>query len=492
MPSKKDEASFAAFLEPSGICLVEYRRERDGIQIIRRHSDASRLPGLADAGERVAELITKMGVQQSRLSVAVRGFGSTYQIMMLPPAEPAILGPVVRRELARLNPDMPSPRVDYVLGGQFDRRRRERPEGGTPQREVLVGAAPEIAVSAFGEELALAGIELDHLTLLPQVLQRLYESGNASRDPEALFIDLPGGPVIGFFHESQLRLVVEPPVTGDDDLSTRAQVISEHVDRGNLFLRQQFRGVELSRLLIAVKEEESAAFLDSLGEQLNLPVETFPGPVSDPGVLACIGTVLDAEAEKGLNLSPFAESPEDKKERARRRLVTLTAIAVSAVAVLWAFFTVAATLRLSSTVEESRKVAVERMSQLAPLRIVAAERQKNAQSRTYLRRVRAGDVQIQGFIRALLRATPPGIQLTNLGLQRSGDEWSVTLTGSGYGETGADVLLAIDRFFHAIPREMTVHDLVLTDLNDAPASQFGAAMRFTMTFVLSAPAEPRQ
>jgi hypothetical protein len=175
MRATREQTHFAAFVEPSGIYVVEYRREREGISLVRHHADASRVAGLADAGERIAAAIKAMGPLPARLSAVMRGFGSTYQIMMLPPAEPEVLGAVVRRELARLNPEMDTPRVDYVLGGQIDRRRRNRPEGGAPQREVLVGAAPELALSAFGGELAAAGVELEHLTLLPQVMQRLYE-----------------------------------------------------------------------------------------------------------------------------------------------------------------------------------------------------------------------------------------------------------------------------------------------------------------------------
>ncbi len=485
MRAKNSGATFAAFVEPAGLYLVEYQRNSEGITVVRHQSDNRRVIGLAEAGERVATLIKNAHAGESRLAVAVRGFGSTYQIMMLPPAEPAVLGAVVRRELARINPDMETPRVDYVLGGQVDRRQRARPEGGIPQREVLVGAAPELALAAFAEEVALAGAELTHLTVLPQVMQRLYERADASPSPTACFVDLPGGPVIAFFHESELRLVVEPPVVGDEDVATRVQTLSELMDRGNLFLRQQFRGVELSRLLICAKESDGPELLAALREQLPFPVENFPGPVSDPSALVCLGAVLDGEAEKGLNLSPFAESAEDRTERKRRTTINIAASLIGALAMLWAVFTVSSTLSLSAKVDDNRKIAAARMSTLAPLRVVAAERQKNAQSLAYLESVRGNDSHIQDFLRALVRATPPGIQLNSLSLDKSGEEWSVSMAGSGFGETGADVLLAIDRFFHAIPRELNVHDLALVELSDLPADQFSAGMKFSLTFAMS-------
>lgn len=487
MKAKNSAVRFGAFIEPSGIYLVEYNRERDGISILRHHADSHRLMGLAEAGERVGSIITSFGVRKATLSAVIRGFGSTYQMMMLPPAEPSVLGAVVRREVARLNPDLESPRVDYVLGGEVDRRQRTRPDGGLPQREVLAGAAPEMAVAAFGEELRSAGVELDHLTLLPQVVQRLYESADGSLQPTACFVDLPGGPVLAFFNDRQLRLVVEPPFGQEADLDARIQTLSEHLYRGNLYLRQQFRGVELARLLIAVNQEEESEYLELLRAQLRYPVDKFPGPVPQPSALVSLGAILDGEAENGLNLSPFAESPAARAEREQRRYFTIGAAFVSALAILWAVVSVVQLVGVNRKVDAERQTAEARMSTLAPLRVVAAQRQTNAQSLAYLGRVRADGEHTQQFLRALARATPPGVQLLSVTMQRSGAEWNVTVGGGAFGETGADVLLGIDRFFHALPREMAIHDLVLAELSDMPSTQFGAAMKFSLTFVVSPP-----
>ena len=481
-------AHFGAFIEPSGIHLVEYQRERNGISILRQHSDDRRVTGLAEAGERVGAIIKSIGIPAARLSCAIRGFGSSYQIMMLPPAEPAVLGAVVRREVARLNPDMDTPRVDYVLGGEVDRRKRNRPEGGVPQQEVFVGAAPELAIVAFGEELSAAGIELDHLTLLPQVVQRLYERVDGSSQPTACFVDLPGGPVIGFFNERQLRLVVEPPVAGEQDVESRVQNLAEHLDRGNLYLRQQFRGVELTRLLVATDPADEAEFFERLEQQLRYSAERFPGPVSEPRALISLGAVIDGEAQQGLNLSPFAESPLVRAERERRQYISIGAAVLCALAILWAVFSTAQVVSLHKRVVADEHVARDRMNTLAPLRVVASQRQLNAQSLTYLNGLRVDRENTQQFLRALGRATPPGVQLQSVALQRKGAEWNVTIAGAAFGNTGADVLLGIDRFYHSLPREMALHDLVLSDLVDAPSDQFAAAMKFGVTFVLSPPA----
>jgi hypothetical protein len=485
MSPKDVDRRFGAFVEPHGIFFIEYRRERDGIAIIRRQSDDRRLLGLAEAGERLAALIRAGGSGPSRLSAAIRGFGSTYQLMMLPPAEPAVLGPVVRRELTRLNPELERPRIDFVVGGEIDRRRRARPDGGRPQQEVLVGAAPELAVSAFGDELAAAGIELEHLTLLPQVIQRLYQQGDGSPKPTACYVELTGGPLIAFFHENQLRLVVEPPMGGDSSVTSRAEILIEHLDRGNLYLRQQFRGVELGRLLIATDPGQEGELIELLRGQLGYPVAKFPGPDAPTGALVSMGAVLDAEAERGLNLSPFAESAEVRSERGIREKAVLVASVVSAIAIIWAILSVASVVSLSRKVDSERRVAETRMNTLAPIRVIAAQRQKNAQSIRYLDNVANDRVHTEEIVRAIVRATPPGMQLTSVTLDRAGQEWTVQISGTAFGDTGADVLLGVDRFYHALPRELPIHDLVLSALEDIAPGDFGAAMKFTLTFVAS-------
>lgn len=485
MSPKNVDRSFGAFVEPHGIFLIEYRRERDGIAILRRQSDDRRLLGLAEAGERLAALIRAGGSGPSRLAAAIRGFGSTYQLMMLPPAEPAVLGPVVRRELARLNPELERPRIDFVVGGEIDRRRRSRPDGGRPQQEVLVGAAPELAVSAFGDELAAAGVELDHLTLLPQVIQRLYQQGDGSPEPTACYIELPGGPVIAFFHENQLRLIVEPPSGGESTVTSRAEILAEHLDRGNLYLRQQFRGVELGRLLIATDPGQEGELIELLRARLGYPVAKFPGPDTPTGALVSMGAVLDAEAERGLNLSPFAESAEVRSERGNRQKAILGAAILCAAAIIWAILSVAGVVSLSKKVDSERRVAESRMNTLAPIRVIAAQRQTNAQSIHYLDKVAGDRVHTEEILRAFIRATPPGVQLTAVSLDRVGQEWNLQISGTVFGDTGADVLLGVDRFYHALPRELPMHDLVLAALEDITPGDFGAAMKFTVTFVAS-------
>ncbi len=474
---------FGAFVEPNGIYLVEYKREREGVLILHQHSDPRRVARLADAGERLAAAIQTGGAVDSQLSVAMRGFGSVYQIMVLPAAKPSVLCPVVRREVARLNPEIENPRVNYVMHGEVERRKRARPGTGTLPRELLAAAAPETALSAFGEELSSAGVQLTHLTVLPQVVQRLYQQTDFSNAPTACYIGLESGPLLAFFHDGQLRLIAEPPFEPDEDLASRTRGIVEHLERGKLYLRQKFRGVELNRLLVAVDAPQEAPLLEALREELDYEVERFPSPATSTGALVSMGAILDSESEEGLNLSPFAESPEASTEKRTRRNALAAAGVVVFASIVWGVLSVASALKWSSEVESLGKVAQARMTALDPMRTIAGERRRYAQSAVYFQSFQSDRAGAQVVLRGIARATPPGTQLLSVTMDRGGAEWSVSVTGEVFGESGADVLLGIDRFYHGLPRELAMHDLVLGELDDVSGGNFGAGMKFKVTFV---------
>ncbi len=482
---------FGAFIEQYGIDAVEYRRERDGISILNTYSDRNRVNGLADAGERLAALLQSAGAVDAELSVAVRGFGTTYQLMMLPPAAADVLGPVVRRELLRTNPELSDARVEFVMGGEVDRRRRNRPDVGRAQQEVLVGAAPGLAVTALGEELRSAGILLTHLTVLPQVAQRLFEHTDSSFEPTALLIMLQGGPVLAFFHERQLRLVVEPPFVSENNPQEDARELVEHIDRGSLYLRQQFRGIELTRVLLAAETTAGDPLLTELETQLSVPVRRLPGQPEVVGALMALGAVLDSESDAGLNLSPFAESPGAVTERRKRRTARIASAAFAGVAVLWALFNIFSAVRWSNQVKSLSRDAAARSASLATIRSVVQKRQQTASGAAFLQSEAAGEIGLQNLLRSIARATPPGVQLNDITSVKAGADWQVSISGAALGESGAAVLLGVDRLFRSIPREMPVRELVVAELGEATATEtLGTTMSFRMTFVASPPTAP--
>jgi len=228
--------------------------------------------------------------------------------------------------------------------------------------------------------------------------------------------------------------------------------------------------------------------VDAVNTTLKDPVDflvpgVIPAPGGAPGALVSMGAVLDGEAEKGLNLSPFAESPEAVKERRQRHNALLAAGVVVSLAIIWAVLSLTSALKWSRQVQTLSKVAESRIATLEPMRVVAAERQKNAQSVSYLGKLETDRLRAQAVLRGIVRATPPGVQLLSVSLDKSGDEWSASIAGAAFGESGADVLLGIDRFFHSLPRELPMHDLVLAELDDVAGGEFGAGMKFKLTFV---------
>ena len=132
--------------------------------------------------------------------------------------------------------------------------------------------------------------------------------------------------------------------------------------------------------------------------------------------------------------------------------------------------------------ETLNRVAVSRMAAIEPMRSIAAQRQKHAQSVDYLVKLQNSRAGVQAVLRGIARATPAGVQLTSVNIGRNADQWNVSISGSAFGESGADVLLGIDRFFHELPRQLPLHDLALPQVDDVPGGAFPAGMKFVLTF----------
>lgn len=478
---------FGAFIEPQGIHAVEYARESGGIAVLRHLSDQSRVSGMADGGERLAALIGAGNGARTSVSAVIRGFGSGYQIMVLPPAPRDILRPIVRRELARLFPDIDNPRADFVIEGVVDRRQRARNNSGAAPQEILAAAVPERAAQAFADELAAKEMDLDHLTVLPQVLHKLYQRSDGSGEPTAVLLSLPGGPIIGFFHERRLHLIAEPPFGIDMDESGEIQTILEQLERGTLYLRQQFRGAEVSRLLVAADSAQEERLIGLLQSELAITVAPLALGGGAPAVLAAVGAVLDSDSASSLNLSPTAVSPEELAERSKQRRGLFAGSAIAALALIWALFNVFNALRWGGEVDSLAARARARSTSLASMRSVVDERQKNAQAYTFLESLIADRGRLQRNLRAVARTMPPGVRLEDFELVRAGEEWRGAVGGLATGSSGAEVLLAVDRFFRNLPREMPLRDLLLSQLEDLEPSatqpRGGIKFRFTFTAI---------
>lgn len=484
MKKRVSTRRFAAFAERTGIFLMEYQSVRDRIDILNRTSAPGDFRSLNDAAEALASMIRSQQGDGSTVSLTVRGLGSSHHILVLPQARPELLRPVVTREMQRLYPELEDPIVDFVSGELVDRRARSRPEGGTPPQELLAAAIPRAAMRNMIEVLQTNDLQVDHVTVLPRVLQRIYAEV-ASRDaPSAVLMLLNGGPLFGFFYDRELRLVVEPPAEGET-AQLSSQFVIEQLERGNLYLRQQFRGAQISRLLLAADPAEFGPLSRAVEEGMGLVVERFAPQIGSSQAIAAMGAVLDAQDGKGLNLFPASETKKKSAERTTRRIAIVGAALLAAIAWWWAGNGVMAVIGWRARINTLSVALDRRAAPLAPLREIVRKRQQSAQQIQAIETVAAERQKLQQLLQALSFAPQANVAIEGFSATRDAQGWSANVSGSALSYQASEAVGSVHRFYRELPRmvkgtSIALDGLTWTDPTSTVAlTKIGFSLRYT-------------
>ena len=474
--SKSATRRFGALIDPDRIYVIEYVRKAAGVEIVDHLSVARSMPSIEEAADALVDLLrSSTGRGESQLTAAIRGFGVSYHLLTLPPAGADVLAPIIEREMRRLFPDIADPLVGFALGGHIDRRtgkpasdnRRKHPERRGPitgevlPLEILAAAAPRHVVSTIAGSLQLAGIRLDHLTVVPQAMARLYREVNGSPDPSALAIMLQGSPVIGVFHGGDVRFISEPPVSEEGISSVDIQTVIDQVGRARMYLRQHFRGADIEKIFVAAEPADQAHVDAVLNAALNVDVVPLAPAMGPPAAIAALGSVLNAEAGAEMVLYP---SPGDlRKVAGRRRAQTraLAAAAVSGMAVLIAAFMTVTASRAAGELRTERAAADSQMARIRPAMGVIDERVANSDRIGAMQEHYGRRQQLARLLNGIRLAQPPNVGLTSAALTRTLEGWRVDLTGTAVGSTGAEVLEGVDDFSRELPARIPLQGFSL-------------------------------
>lgn len=465
--SKPAPRRFGALIDPDRIYVIEYVRQAAGVEIVNHLSVARSMPSIEEAADALVDLVrSSSGRGDAQLTAAIRGFGVSYHLLTLPPAGADVLGPIIEREMRRLYPDIEDPVVGFAAGGRIDRRtgkpaadnRRKHPERRGPAitgevlpLEILAGAAPRHVVNTVAGSLNIAGIRLDHLTIVPQAMARLYREVNGSPDPSALAIMLQGSPVIGVFQGGDVRFISEPPMSEEGISSVDIQTVIDQVGRARMYLRQHFRGADIEKIFVAAEPADQAHVDAVLNAALNVDVVPLAPAMGPPAAIAALGSVLNAEAGAEMVLYPSPGELRRVAGRQSARTRVLAAAAVSAVAVLFAAFMTVTASRAAGELRAERAAADSQMAKIAPSMGVIDERVGNVDRLAAIRAHSTRRQQLARLLNGIRLAQPPNVGLASAALTRTADGWRVQLTGTAVGSTGAEVLEGIADFSRELP-----------------------------------------
>lgn len=475
--SKSAPRRFGALIDPDRIYVIEYERKAAGIEIVNHLSVARRMPSIEEASDALVELIRRSpGSGEAQLVAAIRGFGISYQLLTLPPAGADVLAPIIDREMRRLFPDIDDPLVGFALGGNIDRR-TGRPAAsvkkGLPERrsstttgetlplEILAAAAPRHVVDTVADTVARAGIRLDHLTVVPQAMARLYREVNGSPDPAALTIMLQGSPVIGVFQGGDVRFISEPPSSDDAASSVDVQTVIDQVGRARMYLRQHFRGADIEKIFVSADAADQAHVDAVLNAALNVEVVPLAPAMGPPAAIAALGSVLNAETGAEMVLYPSPGDLRRAAEKGRMRTLTLAAAAICALAILTAGFTTVTAARTAGDFRAARAEADTQMEKIAPALAVIEERSANLDRTSAIRAHIARRQNLARVINGIRLAQPPNVGLSSATLSRVAEGWRVEISGTAVGATGADVLEGVAEFSRELPARVPLQGFAL-------------------------------
>ncbi|HUR92383.1 MAG TPA: hypothetical protein VMY38_06895 [Gemmatimonadaceae bacterium] len=484
--------SFGAFIDPDRAYVIEYRRRSTGIEVIDHMSLARPMPDIADAADAAAELINaSAGRGNSTLTATIRGFGTSYHLLTLPPAGADVLSPIVEREMRRLFPDVEDPAVAFAVGGYIDRRTGKPPDAkGLPERrateesevlplEILAAATPGRVVETLVVRLRSFGIQLDHLTVLPQAMSRLYREVSRYPGPSAVAMMLPGAPVIAVFQAGDVRFVAEPPSAPDARSDDDVQTVIDQVGRARIHLRRNYRGADVEKMFVAAEPSDRSHVASVLNAALNIEVQPLADAIGPPAALAALGGVLNAESGADMALYPSAAEMIRIEKRKKVSMITLAAAIVCILAIAFAAFNTISATRAAKELREERAAADAALSRIGPMMGVIEQRRANSDRIAAIQSHRTGQQQLARILNGMRLAQPPNVDITEASLTRTDAGWTVAVSGKAIGSTGAQVLRGVDAFYRELPRRVPLESLSLDTFDYVTGDQIVGDFRIT-------------
>lgn len=462
--------TFGALVAHDGVTLVEYRGERTGLRIVNTWTDGTRSVSIDEALVRVGGLVEKIGIKRARVALAIEQFGVFHHVMTLPPAADEVLAPVVKREVQRVF-GVADPVVAFTRGAAQERREPARADERTAPRQLFVAGAPRETIDALAARLESKDFHIEIATVVPKAMHSLYSATGGSLEPTAVLVCLESGPHLAFFLDGRLELAIDPPIALEGDRPTVGMILDQ-VERGAVYFRQQFRGAEATRILLAARPDESEALATALEARLGAKVAPlFPGATSPEAVIA-MGAVLESHAAKPLDLFPHPPTTSDRVAAAVRgpNGIVAAIAAAAVIAIAWSGMQI---VSLSAAKRENtalRSRITTELPTVTPMRDVAERRADVASQLLFVRGGAVERDEIASTMAAVARNAALAVSFDSVHVARAQAGWSGSVVGKARGATTAQAVNALDTFLKSVRAVAGVSTATLDDFDYASAT----------------------
>lgn len=479
-----------AYVSARGVVAVECATTSDGIEVRRAFGEPIGLRTTADAANRLVEVLRAAGIARARVSVTLRGFGVAYQNLQLPPAPDAVLDAVVEREVRRLEPHLSDCVVQWISLPSIE----ATVPGAPPQRAIFATAAPTEVVAALDERLAAEGHRLEHVTTLPVALQRVLEQFDSGTGTVALVTALPDAAFIAFSLDGGVRLIVEPPLP--QDAEHEAAALAEELELAVTFVRQQFRGAPVDRVVLVGARRSLAELRSTITERMGVPVKAIEDETLAPAALAALGAVIDAGSSQPQSLGGATRAVAARRSvLSQVETLSLAALIALGAAGLWTVAETVRTYRAGAALATALRRVESDDFGLAALRTTAEQRRLVSRALDAVRLANADRAQLQSTLASLAAALPPPVAIDTLRLGWQDGAWLAIIGGAIESSSSARAVQVLHDVYQDLPGRLAVDSLHLDRLAyDEDASGGGAesgTVRFQLSFAMRAAGTPR-
>lgn len=431
------------------------------------------------------------------IAVSIWDLPQALQFLRLPPASPADLETLARREARRdietLSREGDEASVGVALGAVVP-----VPAGGT-RRELTVVAASGSHIRERLQPFVEAGLEFDAVVTPGLALTSIarLRRGVVPASVEAYVAVAPAAIAIAVVRDGLLLFSREIPWgyetrAGDDDAATEqpglAERLASELRRSFLFFKQKFRA-EVERVMLCGDLPHLRALTAPMAAALQIEVETLdsmdgidvtalPPPADEFRARVAelrLAWAIAADSAPSINLVPVALRPQ--REARRQRLVLAAGIAAAVALGGYGYVQADRSARAGQReVESVEREAAALRPRVAQIAAALREGVADQARRAALDAFDTQGVRLARALEVLARAIPPEVLLTDLKVSAAGAIWRATLTGIAISAEPGPAQAAVNVF--------------LRQLHDSP--YLGPALRSPQLRMVSGGAQPEQ
>jgi hypothetical protein len=439
--------NFAALIDQDSVAVLEYQQEKAGFRLVDTRSRSRRFTTPESAADAVVELLAEMSAKNATLAVVLQHFGTFFHTLVMPPASDDVLRPAILREVQR-SFNIADPAIAFTTGEPIERRDAARAGGQVP-RQVFIAGAPKSVIEAIQARFARERIDVEGMTVIPEVFRRLYDALDGSTEATAVLVCLHNGPHVAFFVNGRLELAIEPPLALEGEAPLDSAVIIDQLERGAIFLRQQARGTVATRLLLSAPAADYDNLASTIEARTGMRVAALGHGVGSPESVVAMGAVLAARDTDRLDLYPRAPAFEQRLKNAMTGtgLLTTTLGVAAAVAAFWCAMQVLTVRRLRADVERLQAQVEQASPALAKARESIQGRERIAAIRSALAGANVERDAVAQLMSMVADASQPGTRLDSIAMVRADEGLRTTLFGQSSGSSGPAAMSAATSYY---------------------------------------------